>query len=56
MEICDYGWGILFGKVIDCVFKINIGGKYDFKVFKKFVGLNGVGIKVVNVFFNYFKV
>ena len=36
------------GKLIDCVSKINTGGKYDSKVFKKSVGLNGVGTKAVN--------
>ena len=36
------------GKVIDCVSKINTGGKYDSKAFKKSVGLNGVGTKAVN--------
>ncbi len=44
----DYGRGIPLGKVIDCVSKINTGGKYDSKAFKKSVGLNGVGTKAVN--------
>ena len=44
----DYGRGIPLGKVIDCVSRINTGGKYDSKAFKKSVGLNGVGTKAVN--------
>ncbi len=46
--IRDYGRGIPLGKVIDCVSKINTGGKYDSKAFQKSVGLNGVGTKAVN--------
>ena len=46
--IRDYGRGIPLGKLVDCVSKINTGGKYDSKVFKKSVGLNGVGTKAVN--------
>ncbi|MCK4679216.1 MAG: type IIA DNA topoisomerase subunit B [Bacteroidales bacterium] len=52
--IRDYGRGIPVGKVIDCVSKINTGAKYDSKVFKKAVGLNGVGSKVVNALSSYF--
>jgi topoisomerase-4 subunit B len=52
----DYGRGIPLGKVIDCVSKINTGGKYDSKAFKKSVGLNGVGTKAVNALSSYFKV
>ncbi|MGV8879683.1 MAG: DNA topoisomerase IV subunit B [Sphingobacteriaceae bacterium] len=44
----DYGRGIPLGKVIDCVSKINTGGKYDSNAFQKSVGLNGVGTKAVN--------
>ena len=54
--IRDYGRGIPLGKVIDCVSKINTGAKYDSKVFKKTVGLNGVGTKVVNALSSYFMV
>ncbi len=54
--IRDYGRGIPLGKVIDCVSKINTGGKYDSKAFKKSVGLNGVGTKAVNALSEYFKV
>ena len=54
--IRDYGRGIPLGKVEDCVSKINTGGKYDSEVFKKSVGLNGVGIKAVNALSQYFKI
>jgi len=56
VEIRDYGRGIPLGKVVDCVSKINTGGKYDSGAFQKSVGLNGVGIKAVNALSNYFKV
>jgi len=52
----DYGRGIPLGKVIDCVSKINTGGKYDSKAFKKAVGLNGVGTKAVNALSMSFRV
>jgi topoisomerase-4 subunit B len=52
----DYGRGIPLGKVIDCVSKINTGGKYDSKAFQKSVGLNGVGTKAVNALSSYFRV
>lgn len=54
--IRDYGRGIPLGKVIDCVSKINTGGKYDSKAFKKSVGLNGVGTKAVNALSDSFTV
>lgn len=56
VKIRDYGRGIPLGKVIDCVSKMNTGGKYDSKAFKKSVGLNGVGTKAVNALSSYFKV
>ncbi len=56
VSIRDYGRGIPLGKVVDCVSKINTGGKYDSKAFKKSVGLNGVGTKAVNALSNHFKV
>jgi len=56
VEIRDYGRGIPLGKVVDCVSKINTGGKYDSKAFKKSVGLNGVGTKAVNALSDYFRV
>ncbi|MDX2195511.1 MAG: DNA topoisomerase IV subunit B [Cytophagales bacterium] len=48
VEVRDYGRGIPLGKVIDCVAKMNTGGKYDSGAFQKSVGLNGVGTKAVN--------
>jgi topoisomerase-4 subunit B len=54
--IRDYGRGIPLGKVVDVVSKINTGGKYDSKAFKKSVGLNGVGSKAVNALSSYFHV
>lgn len=56
VSIRDYGRGIPLGKVVDCVSRINTGGKYDSKAFKKSVGLNGVGTKAVNALSEYFKV
>ena len=56
VEIRDFGRGIPLGKVVDCVSKINTGGKYDSKAFKKSVGLNGVGTKAVNALSDYFLV
>ena len=56
VSIRDYGRGIPLGKVVDCVSKINTGGKYDSKAFKKSVGLNGVGTKAVNALSDYFTV
>lgn len=56
VEIRDYGRGIPLGKTVDCVSKINTGGKYDSKAFQKSVGLNGVGTKAVNALSTYFKV
>ncbi|WP_299288460.1 DNA topoisomerase IV subunit B [uncultured Mucilaginibacter sp.] len=54
IAVRDYGRGIPLGKVIDCVSKINTGGKYDSKAFQKSVGLNGVGTKAVNALSNNF--
>ena len=48
VTIRDFGRGIPLGKVVDVASKMNTGAKYDSKVFKKSVGLNGVGIKAVN--------
>ncbi|GAB4397597.1 MAG: DNA topoisomerase IV subunit B [Microscillaceae bacterium] len=56
VRIRDYGRGIPLGKVIDCVSKINTGGKYDSEAFQKSVGLNGVGTKAVNALSRYFSV
>src|SRR3954469_15108904 len=56
VSVRDYGRGIPLGKVIDCVSKINTGGKYDSKAFQKSVGLNGVGTKAVNALSKTFMV
>ncbi len=56
VKIRDYGRGVPLGKVVDVVSKINTGGKYDSKAFKKSVGLNGVGTKAVNALSSYFKI
>lgn len=56
VTVRDYGRGIPLGKVIECVSKINTGGKYDSSAFQKSVGLNGVGTKAVNALSEYFKV
>ena len=56
VEVRDYGRGIPLGKVIDCVSKINTGGKYDSGAFQKSVGLNGVGTKAVNALSASFRV
>ncbi len=56
VSIRDYGRGIPLGKVVDVVSKMNTGGKYDSRAFKKAVGLNGVGTKAVNALSGYFKV
>ncbi|HPF97325.1 MAG: DNA topoisomerase IV subunit B [Flavobacteriaceae bacterium] len=52
----DFGRGIPLGKVVDVVSKMNTGGKYDSRAFKKSVGLNGVGTKAVNALSTYFRV
>ncbi len=56
VRIRDYGRGIPLGKVLDASSKMNTGAKYDSKVFKKSVGLNGVGIKAVNALSYRFKI
>ena len=56
VTVRDYGRGIPLGKVVDVVSKINTGGKYDSKAFKKSVGLNGVGSKAVNALSSHFMV
>ncbi|MFT4778584.1 MAG: topoisomerase-4 subunit B [Flavobacteriales bacterium] len=56
VKVRDYGRGIPLGKVVDVVSKINTGGKYDSRAFKKSVGLNGVGAKAVNALSEFFEV
>ena len=52
----DYGRGIPLGKLKDAASKMNTGAKYDSEVFKKSVGLNGVGIKAVNALSSTFRI
>ena len=56
VRVRDYGRGIPQGKLIEAVSKLNTGGKYDSKAFKKSVGLNGVGVKAVNALSTRFEV
>lgn len=56
VTVRDYGRGIPQGKLIEAVSKLNTGGKYDSKAFKKSVGLNGVGLKAVNALSSFFEV
>jgi topoisomerase-4 subunit B len=56
VSVRDYGRGIPIGKVVEVVSKMNTGGKYDTRAFKKSVGLNGVGTKAVNALSSSFKV
>lgn len=56
VTVCDYGRGIPLGKLVDVASKMNTGAKYDSKVFKKSVGLNGVGIKAVNALSSKFHI
>ncbi len=56
VTVRDHGRGIPLGKVIDVSSKMNTGGKYDSKAFKKSVGLNGVGIKAVNALSSFFRI
>src|SRR5512147_1780990 len=56
VEVRDYGRGIPLGKVLDVASRMNTGAKYDSRVFKKSVGLNGVGIKAVNALSSHFEI
>src|SRR5690625_5707940 len=56
VTVRDYGRGIPLGKMVDVVSKMNTGGKYDSRAFKKSVGLNGVGAKAVNALSSHFRV
>lgn len=56
VTVRDYGRGIPLGKLVDVASKMNTGGKYDSKAFKKSVGLNGVGIKAVNALSSDFEI
>ena len=48
VTVRDFGRGIPLGSVVKATSQLNTGGKFDDKVFKKSVGLNGVGTKAVN--------
>ena len=56
VTVRDYGRGIPLGKMVEAASKMNTGAKYDSKVFKKSVGLNGVGIKAVNALSSAFEI
>lgn len=56
VKVRDFGRGIPLGKLVDAVSKMNTGGKYDTKVFKKSIGQNGVGVKAVNAMSTDFRV
>lgn len=56
VRVRDYGRGIPLGKVVEVVSRMNTGGKYDTRAFKKSVGLNGVGTKAVNALSEFFRV
>ncbi len=56
VTIRDYGRGIPLGKLMECAAQINTGAKYDSEVFKRSVGLNGVGIKAVNALSSFFEI
>lgn len=48
VSVRDYGRGMPLGKVIDCVARINTGGKFDDQAYDTAIGMNGVGVKAVN--------
>lgn len=56
VSVRDFGRGVPLGKLVDVASKMNTGGKYDSKAFKKSVGLNGVGIKAVNALSSEFEI
>lgn len=56
VTVRDMGRGVPLGKLVDVASKMNTGGKYDSKAFKKSVGLNGVGIKAVNALSSFFRI
>jgi topoisomerase-4 subunit B len=56
VSVRDFGRGVPLGKLVDVAAKMNTGGKYDSKAFKKSVGLNGVGIKAVNALSTEFEI
>ena len=49
VSVRDYGRGIPLKSLAAAVSEMNTGGKYGGTAFKKTVGLNGVGVKAVNM-------
>ena len=49
VTVRDYGRGIPLKSLSAAVSQMNTGGKYGGEAFKKTVGLNGVGVKAVNM-------
>ncbi len=49
VTVRDYGRGIPLKSLSAAVSQMNTGGKYSGEAFKKTVGLNGVGVKAVNM-------
>ena len=49
VSVRDYGRGIPLKSLSAAVSQMNTGGKYEGDAFKKTVGLNGVGVKAVNM-------
>jgi topoisomerase-4 subunit B len=57
VTVCDNGRGIPLNKTVDCVSKINTGGKFDDgDAYDNSIGMNGVGVKAVNALSYFFKV
>ncbi len=56
VTVRDYGRGIPLGKVVECVSRINTGGKFNDDVFLFSAGMNGVGTKAVNALSSEFEV
>lgn len=56
VNVRDYGRGIPLNKMVDCVSKINTGGKFNSEAFTNSIGQNGVGVKAVNALSTHFKV
>lgn len=56
VSVRDFGRGIPLNSVVKATSQLNTGGKFDDKVFKKSVGLNGVGTKAVNALSSSFYV
>ncbi|HUN14756.1 MAG: type IIA DNA topoisomerase subunit B [Alistipes sp.] len=55
VTVRDYGRGIPLKSLSAAVSEMNTGGKYGGSAFKKTVGLNGVGVKAVNMLSSEFE-